>query len=86
MTKKPKLQAAKELMEVVDLMTQTDTSYFVQSTSKESFVGALELWFTKWEAFLNERTVNETTKKSSYTHKNLRSAYTCTPYEVRVEA
>ena len=66
LTKKPKLQAAKELMEVVDLMTQTD---------KESFVGALELWFTKWEAFLNERTVNETTKKSSYTHKNLRSAY-----------
>ena len=73
-------------MEVVDLMTQTD---------KESFVGALELWFTKWEAFLNERTVNtctvyevrgKTTKKTFYTHKKLRSAYTCTPYEVRVEA
>jgi len=66
LTKKPKLQAARELMEVLDLMKQTD---------KESFIGALELWFTKWEAFLNERTVNETTKKSTYTHKKLRSAY-----------
>ena len=34
LTKKPKLQAAKELLEVVDLVKQTD---------KESFIGALEL-------------------------------------------
>lgn len=46
LTKKPKLKAAQELMEVVDLMKQTD---------KESFVGALQLWFEKWEDFLNER-------------------------------
>jgi hypothetical protein len=66
LTRKPKLQAAKELMEVVDLMKQTD---------KESFVGALELWFQKWETFLNERSVHTVTKKSFYTHKKLRSAY-----------
>lgn len=66
LTKKPKLQAAKELLKVVDLMKQTD---------KESFIGALELWFKKWEIFLNERTVNQETKKSFYTHKRLRSAY-----------
>lgn len=66
LTKKPKLKAAQELMEVVDLMKQTD---------KESFVGALQLWFDKWESFLNERTVNPLTKKSFYTHKKLRSAY-----------
>lgn len=66
LTKKPKLKASQELMEVVELMTITD---------KESFVGALGLWFEKWEAFLNERTTNPITKKSAFTHKKLRSAY-----------
>lgn len=66
LTKKPKLEAAQELMSVVDLMKQTD---------KESFVGALQLWFDKWEGFLNERTINPLTQKSFYTHKRLRSAY-----------
>lgn len=66
LTKKPKLKAAQELMEVVDLMKQTD---------KESFVGMLQWWFDKWEDFLNERTINHYTKKSFYTHKKLRSAY-----------
>ena len=66
LTKKPKLQAAKELMIVVDLMKQTD---------KESFIGALLLWFEKWEVFLNERSISSETNKSFYTHKRLRSAY-----------
>lgn len=66
LTKNPKLKASQELLEVVDLMTITD---------KESFVGALSLWFEKWECFLKERTINPITKKSTYTHKKLRSAY-----------
>ena len=66
LTKKPKLKAAQELMEVVDLLTKID---------KESFVGTLSTWFAKWELFLNERTINENTQKSFYTHKKLRSAY-----------
>jgi len=66
LTKKPKLQAAKELLEVLDLMKRTD---------KESFIITMELWFKKWKTFLNERTVNPITKKSFYTHKKLRSAY-----------
>ncbi len=66
LTKRSKLEASKELMEVVDLMKQTD---------RESFEGALELWFEKWEVFLNERTFNPLTNKSYYTHKRLRSAY-----------
>jgi hypothetical protein len=65
LTKNPKLPASKELMEVVDLMVQTD---------KESFTGALELWFEKWRAFINERSVNPVTKKTFHTHKKLRSA------------
>lgn len=66
LTKKPKLQAAQELLKVVDLMKQTD---------KNSFEGALQLWFNKWEEFLNERTTNPINGKSFYTHKRLRSAY-----------
>ena len=66
LTRNPKLPAAIELMEVVSLMKQTD---------KESFVGALNEWHNKWGLFLNERTINEETGKSFYTHKRLRSAY-----------
>lgn len=66
LTKNPKLLAAQELMGIVDLMKQTD---------KESFVGVLQIWFEKWENFLNERTINPITVKSFYTHKRLRSAY-----------
>ena len=65
-TKNPKLPAAIELKEIVNLMKHTD---------KESFLGALELWHNKWKSFLDERTVNEETGKSFYTHKRLRSAY-----------
>jgi len=66
LTKNPKLQASKDLMEIVAIMKQTD---------KESFEGALLDWFEKWKKFLNERTINEQTGKSAYTHKKLRSAY-----------
>ena len=47
----------------------------MKQTDKESFIGALELWFEKWKSFLNERTINPITKKSFYTYKKLRSAY-----------
>jgi len=66
LTKKPKLKAAQDLKEVVDLLKQTD---------KESFIGALDLWFERWQPFLNQRTTNPLTNKSFYTHKRLRSAY-----------
>ena len=65
-TKKPRLQASIELNQVVRLMTKTD---------KESFEGALNEWHEQWQDFLNERTINNETGKSYYTHKRLRSAY-----------
>jgi hypothetical protein len=65
-TKNPRMPAAIELKQITELMKQTD---------KESFEGALNEWHLKWEPFLNERTVNEQTGKSHYTHKRLRSAY-----------
>ena len=49
LTKNPKLQAGQELMNVLNLLTNTD---------KESFEGALGLWYEKWKDFLKERSVN----------------------------
>jgi len=65
-TKIPRLHGSIELMEITMMMKQTD---------KESYEGALNLWYNKWELFLNERTMNEETGKSYYTHIRLPSAY-----------
>ena len=65
-TKNPKLPASIELKGIVQLLKQTD---------KESFEGLLRDWHIKWKSYLEERTVNEKTGKSHFTHKRLRSAY-----------
>ena len=65
LTKKPKMQASKELWEHTLLLVHTD---------KESFEGGLNLWYIKWMDFLNERKIDENGKKR-YVHKKLRSAY-----------
>jgi hypothetical protein len=65
LTKKPKLQAGKELWEHTQLLARTD---------KESFAGGLNAWHDKWIGFLNERKIDEKGKKR-YVHKRLRSAY-----------
>jgi hypothetical protein len=66
LTRKPKLDAGKELRNLTMMLTKTD---------KESFVGGLEDWYKKWQSFLNERSTTIETGKTRYTHKNLRSAY-----------
>ena len=65
LTKKPKMQASKELWELVLLLVRTD---------KESFEGALGAWHNKWIDFLNERKI-DIQGKNRYVHKRLRSAY-----------
>lgn len=65
LTKKPKMQASKELWELVLLLVHTD---------KESFEGGLAAWHIKWCNFLNERKV-DLKGKNRYVHKRLRSAY-----------
>jgi hypothetical protein len=65
LTKKPKMQASKELWEHVLLLAKTD---------KESFEGGLVAWHTKWSVFLNERKI-DSNGKNRYVHKKLRSAY-----------
>ena len=56
-TKNPRMLAAIELKQIVELMKQTD---------KESFEGALNKWYLKWKPFLDERSVNEKTGKLLY--------------------
>jgi hypothetical protein len=65
LTKRPKMQASKELWEHTLLLVHTD---------KESFEGGLNAWHQKWNEFLNETKVDENGKKR-YVHKRLRSAY-----------
>ncbi len=65
LTKKPKMQASKELWELSLLLKQTD---------KESFEGVLNAWYNKWANFLNERKIDANGKKR-YVHKKLRSGY-----------
>jgi hypothetical protein len=64
LTKRPKMQASIELWELTQLLVRTD---------KESFTGGLNDWYDKWNAFLNERRIDEKGKKK-YVHKRLRSA------------
>ncbi len=65
LTKKPKMQASRELWEHTLLLVRTD---------RESFSGGLYDWHDKWKDFLNERKI-DTNGKKRYVHKRLRSAY-----------
>lgn len=65
LTKKPKMQASKELWELTLLLVKTD---------KESFEGGLQAWLDKWKDFLDERKA-DVKGKNRYVHKKLRSAY-----------
>jgi hypothetical protein len=66
LTKQPELEASRELLQLVKMMSHTD---------KESFVGQFLEWEMRWSDFLKERSVEKKTGKKSYTHKRLRSAY-----------
>ena len=44
-------------------------------TAQAAFEAALKRWYEQYAAFLNERSVNEETGHSHYTHKRLRAAY-----------
>jgi len=65
LTKKPKMQAGKELWAVTQLLTVT---------CKEVFEARLSVWYLRWESFLDERGGDGKGKKR-YKHKKLRSAY-----------
>ncbi|MGO2120036.1 IS256 family transposase, variant Zn-binding type [Psychrobacter sp.] len=47
----------------------------IKLLDKEAFIQRLDHWYVTHEAYLNERSTNEYTGKTWYTHKRLRSAY-----------
>ena len=66
LTKRPELEASKELLTLVYMLCHTD---------KESFIGRFEEWVSWWDSFLKERSRDAATGKTRYTHSRLRSAY-----------
>jgi len=60
LTKKPKLEASKELRSITLSLT---------NSNEEKFSELLNNWFEKWKEFLKERTINPETGKWFYTHK-----------------
>ena len=65
LTKNPKLEAGKELLNL---------AYRLKDMNQSAFVSEFERWKKKWHEFLKEKTVNEFTGRTIYTHQRLRSA------------
>lgn len=66
LTSKPKLEASKNLQEVVSLLANTNEEVFTKQLNK---------WYEIWKDFLKEKTTNPETNRWCYKHKRLRSAY-----------
>ena len=66
LTRKPKSPAAQALRALSLTLTES---------TQAAFEAALKRWYEQYAAFLNERSVNEKTGHSHYTHKRLRAAY-----------
>jgi len=66
LSKKPKLEAGRELRELSLTITESD---------RRTFTDFLNKWHEKWERFLAEKTTDPFTDKWHFTHKRLRSAY-----------
>lgn len=66
LTSRPKLEAGKELKNIVSILTETNE----YDLSK-----VLNCWYEKWELFLKQKTTNPETGRWFYTHKRIRSAY-----------
>ena len=66
LTTKPKLEASKELKNIITILTKTTEQLFTEELSN---------WYNQWETFLKEKTTNPETGRWCYTHKRVRSAY-----------
>lgn len=64
-TQSPLLPAGVELLAIINTLTKsTEAEFTLRFTD----------WFTKWDSFLKEKSLNEKTGKYIYTHRKLRSA------------
>lgn len=66
LTRKPKLEAGKELRSI---------ALFLTTSNEKEFSALLDNWHGKWKDFLKEKSINLETQRLHYTHKRLRSAY-----------
>lgn len=66
LTRKPKLEAGKELRSI---------ALFLTISNEKEFTDLLNNWHEKWKEFLDDKSINHETHKLHYTHKRLRSAY-----------
>lgn len=66
LTRRPKLQAGKELRAITLALTQVNQA---------TFTALLAEWFEHWKDFLKERTTDEVTGRWQYTHRRIRAAY-----------
>jgi hypothetical protein len=66
LTRKPQLEAGKELKQIALQLTKC---------TEQEFNSLLDNWNNKWKNFLKEKTINPVTNKWHYTHKRLRSAH-----------
>ena len=66
LTQDPDLEAARELLRLVNSIAQMD---------KESFIGAFNEWHSKYKDVLNERTTDKRYETPPYMRPRLRSAY-----------
>ncbi len=66
LTGSPELPASQELLGMARSMFHTD---------RNAFIGELETWYGRWENFLRERTVGRDGRRTTYTHRRLRSVY-----------
>lgn len=66
LSKKPKLEAGKELRGLTLTLSKTDRKTFTDDLSK---------WHEKWESFLSEKTIDPITKRWHFTHSRLKSAH-----------
>lgn len=65
LTKNPQLAAGRELL---------DLTYRMKIMTKDEFTSEFMAWKKKWHEFLKEKTVNEITGRTTFTHQRLRSA------------
>ena len=66
LTRKPRLEASKDLQKIMYSLTKTTQSKFGKRLNK---------WYIKHKDFLDEKSIPEATGKEQYTHPRIRSAY-----------
>ena len=66
LTNKPKLEASKDLKTIASKLKYSNEIRFTK---------ALDIWYLKYKAFINEQTINIEIDKVFYTHQRTRSAY-----------